>query len=259
VLFGSVNGEFGGHSFGAYSAANSFLAGFADHWHRERHRAVRCLAWSMWTGVGMNRTQPTAAARHRGFRSIEPADGLRLFLAAVAMPYHYLLVGLDLTNPAIVDELVAERLQVNELLVAYTTDGAEPVAVRAAVASSVRNCPVPVRLVEVSHILRDADGSVDPAQLLLDAVDRPRRTFTAPATDLERQIALIWSDALKRPEIGREDSFFELGGNSLRATRLLALVDNTLAVRITTQELYEHPTVAGMAAAIAQHGADLSG
>jgi acyl-CoA synthetase (AMP-forming)/AMP-acid ligase II/NADP-dependent 3-hydroxy acid dehydrogenase YdfG len=267
VLFGSVNGEFGGHSFGAYSAANSFLSGFADHWHHERGRHVQCIAWSMWTGIGMNHAQPTAAvaaAQHRGFRAIDPADGLRLFLTAVTMPHHYLIAGLDLTNPAIVDELVAERLQVSELLVAYTANGesrrAEPADVYAAVAARVRDCPVPLRLVEVPRIRRDAGGNVDTAQVLHDAAPgRPRRRFTAPATDLERQIALIWSDALGRPEIGRDDSFFELGGNSLRAARLLALVDRTLAVRLTTQLLYENPTVAGMAAAITRHGAKLAG
>jgi acyl-CoA synthetase (AMP-forming)/AMP-acid ligase II/NADP-dependent 3-hydroxy acid dehydrogenase YdfG/acyl carrier protein len=255
VLFGSVNGEFGGHSFAAYSAANSFLTGFADHWHHERRRAVRCLAWSMWTGVGMNRTQPTEAARHRGFRAIDPADGLRLFLDAVALPYHHLIVGLDLANPAIVDELMPERLRVSEVVVAYTADDVDPADVRAAVAPKTRDCPVPVRLVEVADIPRDADGYVDTAEILREGLlaGKPKRAFSAPETELERQIALIWHDALNRPEIGRDDSFFELGGNSLRATRLLALVGHKLAVRITTQELYENPTVAGMAAAIERH------
>jgi acyl carrier protein len=249
VLFGSVNGEFGGHSFGAYSAANAFLTGFADHWHHERGRAVRCLAWSMWTGIGMNQSQPTAAAHNRGFRALEPEDGLRLFLGAVATPHHYLIAGLDLANPAIVEELVPDRLRVNEIIVAYT--GSNPTAVRAAVTPTTQRSPVPVRLVQVPRIPRDTTGTVDTARLLRDtAPDRPKRIFTAPADDLERQIALIWSDTLNRPEIGREDSFFELGGNSLRATRLLALIDNELSIRITTQQLYQNPTVAGMAATI---------
>ncbi|GGV05930.1 SDR family NAD(P)-dependent oxidoreductase [Streptomyces spectabilis] len=248
VLFGSVNGEFGGHSFGAYSAANGFLAGFADHWHHERRRTVHCLAWSMWSGIGMNENQSDAPARSRGFRSINASDGLRLFTEGIVTPHHYLIVGLDLGNPAIVDELVPEQLRIGELLVAYTADGVEPEAVHAAVAPSVRDCPVPVRLVRVDRVPRDAAGGVDVAQLLADtAADRPKRTFTAPANELERQIAGLWSDALNQPEIGRDDSFFDLGGNSIRATRLLALVDETFAVRVPTQELYERPTVEAMA------------
>jgi acyl carrier protein len=69
----------------------------------------------------------------------------------------------------------------------------------------------------------------------------------APATDLERRVALIWSEALGRPEIARDVSFFDLGGNSLRATRLLAMAEAETTVRMTAQELYENPTVAGMA------------
>lgn len=257
VLFGSVNGEFGGHSFGAYAAANSFLAGFADHWHHERERQVHCLAWSLWTDVGMNRGQSSAAAEHRGFRAIDPENGLRLFLGATTLDHPYVVVGLDLRNPAIVEELVPQHLRVAEVLIAYAAEAADRDAVRTAVAASVADCPVPVRLAEVHGIPRDAYGAVDTAQLLLDsAVGRPARRFAPPRTELESSLALIWSDALSRPEVGRDESFFELGGNSLRATRLLALTDQKLGVRVSTQELYEKPTVEGMAAVIEQHRAD---
>ncbi|MFD1118063.1 SDR family NAD(P)-dependent oxidoreductase, partial [Sphaerisporangium aureirubrum] len=251
VLFGSVNGEFGGHSFGAYSAANSFLVGFADHWHHERRRTVRCVGWSMWTGTGMNRSQPTAAARHRGFRPIDPAHGLRLFLTAVTAPHHYLLAGLDLANPAIVDELAADRLRVSELLVAYTGEEAALAGIRTALAPSGRRCPVPIRVVRVPRIPGGEDGGVDAARLLLDA-DRAGRTAAEPATDLERLIARIWCEALNRPVVGRDESFFDLGGDSLRATRLLTLVDRRLSVRLTSHQLYTSPTVAAMADAVAK-------
>ncbi|WP_431042219.1 SDR family NAD(P)-dependent oxidoreductase [Streptomyces sp. P1-3] len=252
VLFGSVNGEFGGHSFGAYSAANTFLVGFADHWRHERGRDVRCLAWSQWTNVGMNQGQSTEPARRRGFLPISPEEGLRSFLTATALPHGYLLIGLDLANPLIVSELDAEELRAQEVLVAYTADGTDVAAVRKALEPAIRRCPVPVRLAEVADIPRDASGRVDLAQLLLDgAPKRHRRTeYIAPANDLERQIAAIWSDVLGRESVGREDSFFELGGNSLRATRLLARVSDELSVRLSTHELYQNPTVASLAATI---------
>ncbi|QKW35615.1 SDR family NAD(P)-dependent oxidoreductase [Actinomadura sp. NAK00032] len=251
VLFGSVNGEFGGHSFGAYAAASGFLAGFADHWHHARGRRVRCLAWSMWTGAGVNRGRPAEPARRRGFRPLGPDEGLRLFLAALAAPHHYLLLGLDLANPGIVEELAPDAVRAGELLVAYTGEAAAD-EVRAAVAPHAAACPVPVRVVAVPRVPRDADGRVDAAVLLLDAAPgRARRVSAPPGTDLERRIAALWSAALDRPAVGRDDSFFELGGNSLRATRLLALLDERLAVRLTTQELYENPTVAGVADIVA--------
>ncbi|GHH17279.1 SDR family NAD(P)-dependent oxidoreductase [Streptomyces lanatus] len=257
VLFGSVNGEFGGNSFGAYATANSFLTGFADHWHHERRRAVHCLAWSMWTGIGMNRGSSTAPAASRGFGAVDPADGLRLFLTGIARPDHHLIVGLDLAHPAIVDELVPDHLRAGEIVVAHTADGAAPEAVREAVQAAAGDCPVPVRTLEVEHIPRLPDGAVDAATLLrMTASDRRRRPSTPPATPLEQQLALLWAEALDRPGIGRDDSFFDLGGNSLRATRLLALVDDRVGVRLGTQELFENPTVAELAALVADRGAD---
>nr|APD72039.1 non-ribosomal peptide synthetase 5 [Streptomyces sp.] len=257
VLFGSVNGEFGGSSFGAYATSNSFLTGFADYWHHERGRMVHCLAWSMWTGVGMNRGRSTAPALSRGFGAIDPADGLRLFLAGIAAPDHHLIVGLDLAHPAVVDQLVPDHLRAGEVVVAYTANGAAPEAIREAVQAGSGDCAVPVRTVEVEHIPRRPDGTVDAGTLLqITAADRIRRRSTPPATPLEQQLALLWADALGHPRIGRDDSFFDLGGNSLRATRLLALVEDRVGVRLGTQELFEHPTVAEMAAMVADRSGD---
>uniref|UniRef100_A0AAU2V6P5 SDR family NAD(P)-dependent oxidoreductase n=1 Tax=Streptomyces sp. NBC_00003 TaxID=2903608 RepID=A0AAU2V6P5_9ACTN len=254
TLFGSVNGEFGGRSFGAYSAANTFLVGFADHWRHERGRDVRCLAWSMWSDVGMNRGRSEAPARTRGFRAIDPDDGLRAYLAATSMPHHYLLIGLDLENPAILSELATDELSAREVLVAYTAQDTDPDTVHAALEPVLRDFPVPVRMVQVTRIPVDAAGAVDTTQLLLDAAPvRPgaRRTHQPPATDLERRIAAVWADVLGQERVGRTDSFFDLGGNSLRATRLLARIDEELGVRLTANELYEQPTVEGVAQALA--------
>lgn len=254
VLFGSVNGEFGGHSFSAYAAASSFLSGFAEHWHHERGRPVTCIAWSQWSGVGMNRDRTTAAAEHRGYRTIDPDTGLQLFLRALTTPHPYLVAGLDLGNAAIVEELVPQQLRTSEVVLAYVADAADHQALRALVAESARTCPVPVRVTEVPRIPTDAYGAVDTAQLLADTTaHRTRRPSDPPQSDLEHRLALIWADALHRPQVGRSDSFFELGGNSLRAARLLALTDQKLGTKVTTQQLYENPTIAALAAAITRH------
>jgi len=106
----------------------------------------------------------------------------------------------------------------------------------------------------VPRIPRDAFGTVDTAQLLRDtAPRRPGRRHSPPETELEKRLAHVWAEALGRAQVGRDESFFELGGNSLRATRLLALTDRKIGVRVSTQELYENPTVAGMALTIGRH------
>ncbi|MFD6157247.1 SDR family NAD(P)-dependent oxidoreductase [Nocardia sp. NPDC060256] len=253
VLFGSVNGEFGGHGFGAYSAANSFLVGFADYWRHTRDRAVRCLAWSMWTDAGVNRSRSTGPLQGRGFRPLDSETGVRLLWDALAQPHHYVIIGLDFTHPIIVAEVTPELLRASEILIGYAGAVIAPDAVSAAVAGYAAAAVVPLRPVRMPNIPLHADGRVDTIRLLRAAAPDGDRQKSAPVVDgLERQIAALWSDALSKPDIGRDDSFFNLGGDSLCATRLLAMVDRQFEVRLSLQHLYAGPTVAAMAVTIAQ-------
>ncbi|GAA0603025.1 hypothetical protein GCM10010174_19110 [Kutzneria viridogrisea] len=251
VLFSSVNGDFGGSSFGAYSSANSFLNGFADHWGRERGRPVRCLAWSMWAGVGMNQGSPTAAAASRGFRAITDEQGLESLLFALATEHVHLLIGLDGRNEHIVRELAPEQLRNSEIVLAHTGPEIDP----AALSEVVRRSPLPVRILAVREIPRDAEGGVDQARLLAAAaVDRPSggHRHVEPATELERKLAELWAEVLGQQRIGREDRFFDLGGSSLRAAQLIARTNSALGTRLLVHQLYEHPTIGELAPVLAK-------
>ncbi|KAA5835171.1 SDR family NAD(P)-dependent oxidoreductase [Saccharopolyspora hirsuta] len=250
VLFSSVNGEFGGSSFGAYSSANSFLNGFADHWGRERGRPVRCLSWSMWTDSGMNRGSPSAAAASRGFVPIDDAAGLSSLLAALGQDRVNLLIGLDRRNEHIVAELAPEHLRSTEIVVAHTGEPLDEQALRAQAAPVLARCSVPVRFTHVAQIPRDPAGEVDRSALLAmarAAAERGRRRYAEPETDLERRLAEIWGEVLGRDKVGRDDAFFELGGNSLRAAQLVARINGSLPTRVAVHQLYDHPTVGGLA------------
>ncbi|MEV7597219.1 MupA/Atu3671 family FMN-dependent luciferase-like monooxygenase [Kitasatospora sp. NPDC089797] len=69
----------------------------------------------------------------------------------------------------------------------------------------------------------------------------------APATELERTVQRLWEDELGRPA-GVETSFFDLGGHSLAATRLLNRVRETTGLRIGVLDFFRRPTIRGMAA-----------
>lgn len=261
VLFGSVNGEFGGHSFGAYSAANSFLTAFADRWHHERGRDVRCLAWSMWAEVGMNAGQATAAVEQRGFRVIQPDEGLETLTEVLRSGHHQLVIGIDTTNPQIIPEMDGEVLGASELVVAWTGADCDPAAVERAVADAGRACPIPVRPVRLAELPVNVHGAVDVAQLLLDtaATVCDGGEVVEPVDPLEVQVAAVWSEILNRARVGRDQSFFDLGGSSLRASQLLSALDDRLSVRVRTQELYENPTVAGLAGVLERRGLSRAG
>ncbi|MBM7173783.1 non-ribosomal peptide synthetase, partial [Streptomyces sp. G44] len=71
-----------------------------------------------------------------------------------------------------------------------------------------------------------------------------------PVTPLEREVAAVWADVLGVPDVGRDDDFFALGGNSLRAVRVAARL-TTGTRTVTAAQLFAAPTVAALAAELA--------
>ncbi|WP_344407547.1 amino acid adenylation domain-containing protein, partial [Dactylosporangium fulvum] len=115
---------------------------------------------------------------------------------------------------------------------------------------------LPRYMVPDGYVLHDAlpvsrNGKVDRAALLAagtGAVVSARREYVAPRTDLERRLAEVWSAVLERDRVGVTDDFFALGGHSLVATRLVSRVRAVLGRELAIRDLFETPTIAGLAA-----------
>ena len=76
----------------------------------------------------------------------------------------------------------------------------------------------------------------------------------APRNDCERELAAIWCELLRLPQVGVEDDFFALGGNSLGAIRLKARVESRFNVELELAGLFSRPTIAALAERIAAAG-----
>ncbi len=78
---------------------------------------------------------------------------------------------------------------------------------------------------------------------------RPELTtdYVGPESDKENRLANIWSSFFRYEKIGINDDFFELGGNSLKAMRLLSVIYNEFGVRIKVKEIFKKPTIAMLA------------
>lgn len=68
-----------------------------------------------------------------------------------------------------------------------------------------------------------------------------------PRNEAERRISKIWTDVLKIAEVSRDVDFFELGGNSLRATVVAGMIEQEFGVSLPVVELFSTPTVASTA------------
>lgn len=258
VLFSSVNGFLGGSAYGAYAAANAALDGFAHRW-AAGGRYVRCLAWSMWAGVGMNDGSPlVAAAQRRGLRLIEPSDGLGLLLAALNQPRPYLLIGPDPGNPHLAAHLAPDQFAGGSTVVAVVPeDCAEPETVRSAVAAALSEHGVLAQVLAVPRIARDAGGSPDVVRILAhrDGAARPSR-YVAPQGATEAVVARVFQEQLKQGPVGREDSVFALGGDSIQVLQMAGSLGEYFGRELPARLLYVHPTVRELATAIDDAGAD---
>ncbi|MCZ4518042.1 amino acid adenylation domain-containing protein [Rhodococcus ruber] len=107
------------------------------------------------------------------------------------------------------------------------------------------NWMVPNTVVVLDALPITASGKVDrralPAPIAVVTTE-----YAAPQTDTEHAVAKAFADVLGVEGVGREHSFFELGGDSLSATRVLARLGSSISLTV----LFADPTVRAVAAAI---------
>jgi len=82
--------------------------------------------------------------------------------------------------------------------------------------------------------------------------DRPMHigAYAAPKTSVEKELVIMWGHLLGIKDIGIEDSFFELGGNSLLLTQMVALIRKSFKVELALSALFEHPNIHQIASGI---------
>ena len=181
----------------------------------------------------------------RGFR-VEPGE-----VAAVLR-----------AHPAVRESVVVVAGQgAQRHLIGYVTPAAgvdlaelRPSALRDFVAQRLPDYLVPAGFKAVARFPLNASGKVDRAALPPPDRDT-RRPATPPRGATEERLAVLWQRLLTENgtsggDVGREDSFFALGGNSLSAARLMFRVAEVFDVELPLAAFYEVPTLAACAAAI---------
>ncbi len=169
-----------------------------------------------------------------------------------------------LAQPELREAVVLARPSAGGLrLVAYVSckPGAatEPGALRERLAASLPDYMLPSVLVILPALPLNPNGKIDRKALPEPdlAGDAP---FEPPQGETEEALAAIWRDVLGVARVGRRDHFFELGGHSLLAVRLVTDVKRRFGVELALRSLFDHPTLAGFAAALpvrpAIHSAD---
>ncbi|WP_187776457.1 amino acid adenylation domain-containing protein [Antrihabitans cavernicola] len=110
---------------------------------------------------------------------------------------------------------------------------------------------VPTTIMVLAQLPLTPVGKID--RSALPEPERQARTYRAPATPLEEIVAGVYADVLQHDRVGRDDHFFELGGDSLSATHVVSRLGAALDTRISVRELFDAPTVSAIAARAGTH------
>lgn len=108
---------------------------------------------------------------------------------------------------------------------------------------------VPAAFVMLPQLPLTANGKIDRVALPPPQIG-DRSTYLAPQTETERKIAEIWRQTFQRSEIGLRDSFFEMGGHSLLAVRLVTQINDLFCSDLDAITFLQHPTVETLARAV---------
>lgn len=107
---------------------------------------------------------------------------------------------------------------------------------------------IPSIIIEVSAFPTTPNGKIDKKALVQLSVSSQAKTeYKAPRNSTEGAIASIWQNLLKLEQVSVDDNFFEVGGHSLLAMRVVSSIRKQLQVELSIKSLFLHPTVEGLA------------
>jgi non-ribosomal peptide synthetase component F len=110
---------------------------------------------------------------------------------------------------------------------------------------------VPGHIISLDRLPLTPNAKVDrnalPDPETVTATASPDEAFVAPTSDIEQQVAAVWQDVLKVPQVGLEDNFFDLGGHSLLVVQTHRRLKDDLNLELSITDMFRFPTVRSLA------------
>ncbi|MFC7451439.1 amino acid adenylation domain-containing protein, partial [Rhodococcus daqingensis] len=168
----------------------------------------------------------------------------------------------EIESAMLVDQRVAQSVAVvrhdthaGDQLVGYVVPTAGSTVsvddLRTTITSALPAYMVPSAFVVLDEFPVNASGKLD--RKALPAPVFEAKVFRAPSTPVEEIVAATFAEVLKVERVGRDDDFFELGGNSLIATQAVARLGAALDTSVPVRDLFEASTVAALASRVESH------
>ncbi|MCF6403560.1 amino acid adenylation domain-containing protein [Chitinophaga filiformis] len=142
-------------------------------------------------------------------------------------------------------ELILHEEQ--ELICYYAGRRYEAEALRKILADVLPQSHLPAAYIWLEVFPMNINGKVDRKRLPRPELVLASHQRELPHAGIERLVADVWEQILGTTAIGRNESFFTMGGSSLKAIQLLSRIYKMCEVQLSIADVFEHPTVAGQA------------
>lgn len=250
IVFTSVNGIFGGSTFSAYSAANSFSNSEAFI----RHNKVRNknISWSIWDNIGMsegNTPEAREVSKRMGYSMISSSDGLHSLEAIINRNYQHAIVGIDGSNNNFNSTFHSDDfVRDDQWHIYYSTIDKMPL-------DNIEEYLLPydkenlnISLHHISEIPTNPNGEINYASLSqqLDTFSCVSKTLS----ETEEKLFNIWKEVLGHSQFGIDDKFFEVGGNSIKSIQVLAVINESFNIKIAIVDLFKYSSISELASFI---------
>ena len=153
--------------------------------------------------------------------------------------------------------VIARETPTGKQLVGYVVakEGADTAPLKAELAKVLPDYMVPAQIIALDKLPLTPAGKLDRA-----ALPEPTwqsQDYEAPQTDNERILAAIWADVLGVERVGRQDHFFELGGDSIVALQVVSRVRQQ-GLQLSPRELFQFPRLTELAQAARAAGEEIA-
>ncbi|MFL1491454.1 non-ribosomal peptide synthase/polyketide synthase [Pseudomonas antarctica] len=147
--------------------------------------------------------------------------------------------------------VVAQEGPTGKQLVAYVVP-ADPAlinqaefrdALRRGLKTRLPDYMVPTHFMCLAQMPLTPNGKLDRKGLPAPDASLMQQRYVAPETELEQQVAAIWADVLRLPQVGLDDNFFEVGGHSLLAIQITSRVQVELGLDVPLVEVFQTETL----------------
>lgn len=154
--------------------------------------------------------------------------------------------------------IVREDRPGEKRLVAYYTGGSSQssTSLLQALKATLPDYMIPSVILHLEEFPLTPNSKIDRKALPRPEGKRPvlAQDFIAPHTATEKKLANLWCDLLQLEEVGIDDSFFDLGGNSLTAVRMASHFSTRFGHEISPVKVIQYPTIAKLSRFLDESG-----